>query len=107
MCVPAVLGQEHTEGGAAAVAKGVGKALQPSGRRISGDNTGSKGVYRALDQQFTDVQVGLVQGGDKAVPAGAFQQGQVRYHVLPGKYKLWRLTPHVDQAEDSGEQLGD
>ena len=61
-----VLGSEYGQRLALAVSKGVGKAFDPRGCRITVDRFGSQGINRSLNQQFSDIKAGLMESSGKA-----------------------------------------
>ena len=98
-----VLPHEDGHRRCAAVSKGVGEALHPGGGGEGDDRLIPQGVHRPLDQQFADVQITHVEGGDKAEAGGAPEQGPVHHHIRPVEHQFREAQPQIEGAQPGGQ----
>ena len=88
---PEVLRHENRCRSASAVAERVREAFDARSRGVGRNHLHAAGVDRALHEQLSDVETGLMERGDEAEMRGPTQKHAVHPAVRPGENQLGRF----------------
>ena len=102
---PEVLRHENRRRGASAVAERVREAFDARSRGVGRNHLHAAGIDRALHEQLSDVEAGLMERGDEAEMRGSAQKHAVHPAVRPGENQLGRFPPQIENAQQRRKRL--
>lgn len=102
-----VLGGEDGGGCGSAVTEGICESFYACGSCVGGDQVSSTCIDSALNQHFSNVQTGLVQGSDRTKAQGFLNLFRCELAILFLKQQFTMAVKQIEDAGTAGKNLSD